>query len=223
MRRFKAAVFDLDGTILDTSEGVLSSVRYAIEASGLPMLPDETLRTFIGPPVQKSFARLYGLSKDEADRAADLFRTHYKDADLMKAKPYSGIYNLFSGLAKAGIKPAIATYKREDYAVRLLRQFHFDEYTDIMRGSDFEGKLTKSDIIRMAIRDAGCTEADAVMIGDSDNDAAGAGALGVSFVGVTYGFGFGTPADVRKFPNIGVADSPREILSVILHASDREG
>ena len=136
---------------------------------------------------------------------------------MLKAVPYDGIYDVFERLADSGIKPAIATYKRQDYATEILVHFGFDKYTDIMYGADHENKLKKNDIIRNAIRDAGVTAPEeAVMVGDSDNDAIGAKLLGVNFIGVTYGFGFHTAADVEKFPNIGAARTTDEILRLIV-------
>ena len=70
MRHYDAVIFDLDGTLLDTSEGIYKSVTYAIDTLGFEKIPSEVLRTFIGPPTQNSFARVYGLEKEEADKPA---------------------------------------------------------------------------------------------------------------------------------------------------------
>lgn len=221
-QRFKAAVFDLDGTLLDTSEGVLASVRYTIDHFGLMMPGEEQLKSFIGPPIQDSFARAYGLTGDILQEIATVFRNRYKEADLLKAVPYQGIYDVFEALTDNGIKPAIATYKRQDYATEILVHFGFDRYTDIMYGADHENRLKKNDIIRRAICDAGVTETgEAVMVGDSDNDAIGAKLLGVQFIGVTYGFGFHTAADVEKYPHIGVAQTTEAILPLIAGGQPR--
>lgn len=216
-QQFKTAVFDLDGTLLDTSAGVLASVRYTIEHFGFRALTEEELRSFIGPPIQDSFAKAYGLEGDILQRIATVFRKRYKEADLLKAVPYDGIYDVFERLIDNGIKPAIATYKRQDYATEILVHFGFDKYTDIMYGADHENKLKKSDIIRNAICDAGVSDpGEAVMIGDTDNDAIGAKLLNMKFIGVTYGFGFHTTADVEKFPNIGAARTADEISRLII-------
>lgn len=216
-QRFKAAVFDLDGTLLDTSEGVLASVRYTINYFGFKPLAEEQLRNFIGPPIQDSFAKAYGLEGNVLQEIATVFRNRYKEADLLKAVPYDGIYDVFERLTENGIKSAIATYKRQDYATEILVHFGFDKYTNIMYGADHENKLKKNDIIRNAISDAGVTAPEeAVMVGDSDNDAIGAKSLGVKFIGVTYGFGFHTAADVEKYPNIGVARTTNEISRVMI-------
>lgn len=215
--QFKVAVFDLDGTLLDTSAGVLSSVKYTIDKFGFKPLSDEMLSSFIGPPIQNSFANAYGLEGPILQEIANVFRNQYKDVDLLKAEPYDGIYEVFEGLLENNIKPAVATYKRQDYATTILRHFGFDKYTDILYGADNENKLKKKDIIEKALFDAGITYyKDAVMIGDSDNDAIGAHDIGVHFIGVTYGFGFKNVSDVEKYDNIGVATNTKELENLLV-------
>ena len=217
MSHYDAAIFDLDGTLLDTAEGVTGSIRYVIEKLRLEPLSDEVLRSFIGPPIQNSFARIYGFDKERAAEAAAIFRDIYKDENLLLARPYDGIYDTIKDLKKSGVHCAVATYKRQDYTDRLLGHFGFDRICDKICGSDFEGKLTKKDIIRNAIEYLGVTDySRAVMIGDSDNDAIGADALGVPFIAVTYGFGFSDDADAGQFPNAGIAHTPEEITRIIL-------
>lgn len=217
VHQYKAAAFDLDGTLLDTSAGVLASVRYTIDKFGFEPLTEAQLKNFIGPPIQDSFARQYNLKGNILQEIATVFRDRYKNVDLLKAVPYSGIYDVFKILNDHGIKPVIATYKRQDYATMILKHFHFDEYTDIMYGADHENKLKKKDIIEMALKDAGISDfSEAVMIGDSDNDAIGANAIGTDFIGVTYGFGFKSHDDVIRFHSVGVADSTMDITKIIL-------
>ena len=116
-----------------------------------------------------------------------------------------------------GIRPAIATYKRQDYASEILLHFGFDRYTDIMYGADHENKLKKKDIIEKALIDMEISNySDTVMIGDSDNDAIGAADIGMKFIGVTYGFGFKNAEDVRRFPNIGAAGSTKELKTLLI-------
>lgn len=216
-QRFKVVVFDVDGTLLDTSEGVIASVKYTIEKHRLHTLTDEVLSTFIGPPIQDSFARTYGLEGDILQELATTFRNQYKDVDLLKAVPYEGIYEVFEELIKAGIKPAIATYKRQDYALEIMQHFGFDKYTDIIYGADHENKLKKRDIIEKALKDSGAADyMEAVMIGDSDNDAIGAQGIGTHFIGVTYGYGFKSADDVNKFTNVGIANNTKELIPLLV-------
>lgn len=208
MSRYSLAVFDVDGTLLDTTNGVLSSVKYTIEQFGFEMLPQDKLLDFIGPPIQDSFANAYGLSGDILQEIATVFRNRYKTADLLNAVPYSGIFDLFDQLSRSGVRPAVATYKREDYAITLLRHFGFDRYTSIMFGGDHENKLKKCDIIKKCIDAAGIDDiSKVIMIGDTLNDAVGAKNLGIDFAAVTYGFGFKTRQELDSINKKCIAHS----------------
>ncbi len=217
MRDYDAVIFDLDGTLLDTSEGIFASVSYVIDKLGLPKITPEVLRTFIGPPIQRSFAKVYGMDKEGADMAANMFRDRYKEDDILLAVPYEGIFDTLEKLRDAGVKTAVATYKRQDYAEKILIHFGFDKAVDAIFGSDAEGILTKSDIIENAVRALGVADHKrCVMVGDSDNDAEGAKGIGAAFIGVTYGFGFAKKDDVDAFPNIGFAKDTKDILRIVL-------
>lgn len=212
----RAVIFDVDGTLLDTTEGVLSSVKYTIAAHRLPTIAEEKLLSFIGPPIQDSFARQYGLEGAVLQELATTFRERYKEGDVLKALPYEGIYEVCDELTRRGIAIAVATYKRQDYAEKIMRHFHFDRYTDIIYGADHENKLKKADIIRMCLEAAGVEPAEAVMVGDTEHDALGAAAAGMDFIAVTYGFGFRKKEDAMRFEHtLGAAERPREILNYI--------
>ncbi|MBQ7384645.1 MAG: HAD hydrolase-like protein [Clostridia bacterium] len=213
MSKYDLAVFDLDGTLLDTRAGVISALRYTIDELGYKMPDEETLNTFIGPPVQDSFARVYGLEGSILQDIATLFRNYYSTKTLLEAKLYDGIIDVFSELCNRGIKPAVATYKREDYAVKLLCHFGFDKYTDIMFGGDHENKLKKRDIIEKCISVGGVSDIGrVVMIGDTDLDAIGAEAVGADFIGVSYGFGFKTLDDIKTVKSVGGVDRAIDLL-----------
>jgi len=195
--RYDTVIFDLDGTLLDTSEGILRSVKYTVEQLGFPLPAPEVLRTFIGPPIQDSLRRAYDLTREEAAEAAEIFRNRYKDHDLLYASVYPGIPELLGKLRAEGLKTAVATYKRQDYTGKLLAGFGLDTLVDAVCGSDFEGKLTKSDIIDNAVLETRSADRTRIiMVGDSDNDLIGAKKAGLRFAGVTWGFGFRCEKDI---------------------------
>ena len=217
--KYGYVLFDLDGTLLDTRQGVISAAVNAMERYGKDVPDQKTLESLIGPPMQISFQKLYGLSESEAMEMANTFRDAYKtDKYLFQAEPFEGIYNLLQSLKDFKIKIGIATYKREDYAKRLLIEKGFDKHTEFMYGSDFEGKLKKQDIIKLCLDDMGCNDyKQAVYVGDGDSDGKGANAIDMNFIAVTYGFGFKKPEDAEPFNPIGVANSCIQLEEMLLN------
>lgn len=219
--KYELAIFDLDGTLIDTSEGILAAVAYTFDIYGIPPLEGNAKRRFIGPPIQESFQQLPGVDKRTALEMAKVFRDRYKDVDLLKAKPYDGIFPLLQKCKNFGIKTAVATYKREDYALKLLNHFGFDRYMTCMFGTDMAGTMTKAGIIRRCMESCNEKPSSSMMIGDSPNDMNGAIAAGIGFLGVSYGFGYtpGQKMDESPFV-IGMSDSPDEIWKFVKNEED---
>ena len=218
MNNYNYAIFDLDGTLLDTSQGVISAAVQAMKDYKKEVPDNTTLKKIIGPPMQVSFKNMFGLTDTEAMQMADLFRNYYKtDNYLFQAIPYEGIYDVFSSLNASGINIGVATYKREDYAIKLLHKNKFDKYTQYMYGSDFAGKLKKKDIIELCLKEMGCLDySKAVYIGDSDSDGSAANLVGVDFIAVNYGFGFSKNDDSKKYNPIGIAEKCMDIKDILL-------
>lgn len=186
----KGVIFDLDGTLLDTSEGIIDAVKYTIRKLNYSELEDNKIKEFIGPPIQKSFEKFFNCSISEAQEAANIFRNYYKTNSLLKASPYPGIYELLSYIKENGCALAVATYKREDYALELLKEFGFDDYCSVMHGADNMNEMTKADIIKLCIEELGIEAEETIYVGDTEGDYLGARECGMGFVGVSYGFGF---------------------------------
>lgn len=188
--RYKYLIFDLDGTLLDTSEGIKEAVLSACRDMGYSELSEEELKSFIGPPIQDSFMKKFGSSKADSQQAADLFREYYRNDFLLKAIPYDSIFQLIKLLYSKGVHISVATFKREDYAMELLSAFGFAKYCDSIYGGDNYNQLTKADIIAKCIDGTDFELNEVVYIGDTLNDYKSACENGVDFIGVTYGFGF---------------------------------
>jgi len=211
----QAVLFDLDGTLLDTTEGILESAVHAARTLGLDVLPRSTMLRFVGPPIQDSFRTFYGCDPVAAQSAADVFRAYYKETALLKARPYPHVIELLDSLRASGLRIGVATYKREDYAITLLEHFDIARRCDVIHGGDNFNRLTKADIIELCIRDMGADKAATVLVGDTVHDAKGAANAGIDFIGVTYGFGFREESDMSDYPSVGCAQTPLEILERI--------
>ncbi|MEF9938887.1 MAG: HAD hydrolase-like protein [Clostridium sp.] len=212
---YKGVIFDLDGTLLDTAEGVLSSVRHAIDTMGYTPLSDEVMRTFIGPPVKRSLLATYHLSEEEACQATEVFRNHYKDYDLLKAVPYEGIMDFLNVLKSRGIKIGVATLKRDDYSHTLLEHFHIAEYCDSICGSDMASKMLKIDVLDQCMDEMGLPNDQVVLIGDTSSDGEGAQQAGIDFIAVTYGFGYRTKEEWSRFHPVFTASHVSEIIDFL--------
>jgi len=208
----KLVIFDLDGTLMNTKPGIVAGLGYAIEKAGLPLPDDATFDTFIGPPLESSFERVYGIPNEQMQEIIRTYRKRYLEGDIYNSIPYDGIFDLMAELKKRGIDMAVATYKLESMARDLLSRFHFTDYISCIFGKDKNNTLTKSDIIRKGIAESGHTPEETVMIGDSHYDAVGAEEAGVDFIGVLYGFGFKTAEDVNEYKNIGVSETAMGVL-----------
>ncbi len=181
-------IFDLDGTILDTSEGVTNSVKYAESQLGLDKLPYEKQKMFIGPPPTDLYMKLYHLDRNTAEKATRFHREYTKKNALTMAKVYPGVVHVLEELKKAGKKLAVGTLKREDMARALLEYYEIADFFDLIMGMDELESLTKADIlVKISMR---LNALSPVLIGDTVYDKEGADGAKIDFIGVTYGFGF---------------------------------
>jgi len=218
MTKYKAVIFDVDGTLLDTKEGITDAVKHTINKLTLTPLANNLLCQFVGPPIQNSFISHYGLSSIEAQNAANIFREYYAKFSLFKAIPYDGIFDVMNNLKQQEVKIGVATYKRQDYAIDLLVHFGFHKYCDAICGADDNNILKKNDIILNCLTQLNIHKyGEAVMIGDSENDAVGAEKIGINFIGVTYGFGFKDESDVKKYKNTGCVKDVKSLGEILKH------
>ena len=216
----KYVIFDLDGTLLDTSRGILESVRHTLQAMELPPLSEEEALGFIGPPLRASFMRICGCGEEEARRATDLFRACYQAGALFHAEEYEGLRELCALFASRGVRMAVATNKPQRFAEALLREFALDGFFDPICGADESGSLTKAALICRCMGGMGAERAETVLVGDTDNDAKGAAEAAVSFIAVSYGFGFRQAEDLTAYPCLALADSPAQIGEIVLQSEE---
>lgn len=202
-------IFDLDGTLLDTSPGIFGSVRYAEQHMKLPPVDDLVLPQFVGPPPKEMYMKIYGLTQEEALNAVSFHREYGMNKAIYEAEVYAGIPETLSELRKRGCKLAVATLKKQAIAEVILENFKLAEYFDSIVGMNEEETLTKKDTIELAMKDTNSSEA--VMVGDSNYDYLGAKEARAGFIGVLYGFGFNKNGEY----DFSVVDKPGEILDVI--------
>ena len=162
----KYLLFDLDGTITDSADGITNSVSYALGNLGISEEKSNLYR-FVGPPLVDSFKEFYGFDEKKAEEGVRLYREYY------------------------AVKGILATSKPQIYAKQILKHFELAEYFDDIQGSSMDGsKIHKEDVIQSALSDNQITDMQEVlMIGDRKHDVLGSGKFGISCVGVLYGYG----------------------------------
>ena len=186
--KFDAYLFDFDGTVAETGEGIRKSAAYALERMGRPVPEKAVLDRFIGPPLHDSFMNLCGLSDDEADRAIALYRERYVDIGLYESYIYPGVAALLKALHQSGAHVAVASAKPQFMLERLAAHYGIDRYLDVIVGIGAERhSADKRDLILRALP-AGTAPERACMVGDRCFDIEAAKALGLCAVGADYGY-----------------------------------
>lgn len=214
--------FDLDGTLVNSADGILNSVEYAVQRLGLPRRPREQLLHFIGPPLVHTFSADYGLEKAEALRAVDIYREYYQERGIFECRLYAGIPELLDCLQEKGYGLVLATCKPTVSAVRVLEHFGFADRFAVISGPELDGtRNEKHEVIAYAKeRIGGLDHAGALMVGDRRDDVLGAAKNGMRCAGALWGFG-----SKQELVDAGAAyllTSPQEAaerLPAILHAS----
>lgn len=185
----KYFLFDLDGTLTDTGEGIMTSAQYALDFFGIYNEPRENLRRFVGPPLEFSFKEFYGLSTQQAWLAIEKYREHYREHGVFESPLYNGINELLSELSQRA-KVCLATSKPMFFAEQIIKMREIDKYFTVAVGAELDGTRTdKAQVIEEVLRKLDFPPKDEViMIGDRRQDVIGAKAHEIECIGVKYGY-----------------------------------
>ena len=192
MANYDIVLFDFDGTMIDTSDGIFKSIIYALNADGQPVPTEDTLRKFIGPPIYDSFKNIFGYTdEDKIEWMIKKYRERYSVLGLFEARYYDGIEELLIKLKENGIKVATASSKPKKFIERILNETGFAKYIDYIGGTVFDEKGSgKTGILLNALENLNCTDKSrAIMVGDRKFDIEGAKGAGIETIAVLYGFG----------------------------------
>ena len=209
----RLVLFDLDGTLVDSTPGIWASVRAAAEALGLPRPTPEQLRRMVGPPLQDGFALVLGVPPDDVPRAVAAYRAHYSAGALLDAAVYPGVPELLAALAGAGATLAVATSKPEPFAVRLLAHVGLLPSFASVHGATFDGAVRHKDQVVAAALAAHPDGVRPVLVGDRAHDVLGAAAHGLPCIGA--GWGPAPPGELADAGAALVAATPREVLAAL--------
>ena len=181
-------IFDFDGTVCNTGEGIIKSVKYALSAFGYDLPEnDSELSFFIGPPLVKSFMKYCTCDEETAQALVVKYRERYTDIGVYESCLYPEIEKLLQALKSDGAKIAVASSKPKVFIDVLLEKFGILKYFDAVCGVQFNSDCeTKASIIGRAVNDLGADKSDVLMIGDTRFDIEGANENGIKSVGVMW-------------------------------------
>ncbi|KDF01724.1 hypothetical protein Y900_023035 [Mycolicibacterium aromaticivorans JS19b1 = JCM 16368] len=215
--RPQLVIFDLDGTLTDSAEGIVASFRHALAAVGAEAPGGDLTGRIVGPPMHQTLGGL-GLG-DRADEAIAAYRADYTSRGWAMNSLFDGIPQLLADLRAAGVRLAVATSKAEPTAQRILEHFELADYFDVIAGASIDGvRSSKADVLAHALGQLQPLPERVIMVGDRAHDVEGAAEHGIDTVVVGWGYG----ADDFREPQLAEAAAAhvptvtalREVLGV---------
>lgn len=217
MARYDYVIFDFDGTVVDTGEGILKSLQYSFEQMGAPVPDLQQLRKFIGPPIYYSYTHFYNISENEVEEYIKKYRERYRVKGIYECELYTGLTELLDLLRAKGIKTAIASSKPEGLIYDVADYLGITNKFDAIVGVklDDSNHSTKTGLVLEAMRLSGAQDKSRVlMVGDRCFDIDGAYGAGVDSCGVLWGYGSQAEFEEHKAKYI-VADT-KELTEIVL-------
>ena len=203
-------LFDLDGTLIDSREGIFLSLRHAFDDCGIKF--DGDLTQFIGPSFVTSFPRLPATDAELTQKLALSYRAVYKAEGVYRCRLYNGIIDLLSSLKARGKTIALATSKPLVFANTILARKRIAKYFDYVGGSDPTACITEKEQVLSALTKHFSSKARTALVGDTIYDCLGAKSVGIDCIGVTYGFG--NSDELRQHASI-IASSVKELKKIL--------
>lgn len=208
-------LFDFDGTVFDTAEGITKCVQYALGKMGIEAELDE-LMCFAGPPLVEMFMQKYGMSEKDALNATELYRERYLPIGWAECSPFDGMHELMQRLRAAGKKLAVATSKPERLARQILEHYSMTDDFDLICGSEFDGtRGQKWEVIDFVLKSLGIEPTDAIMVGDRKYDVIGAKKCGLDCIGVR--FGYAEPNELEEHGAVYIAETADDLYNYLVN------
>ena len=216
MRRYDYVIFDFDGTVIDTGEGILKSLQFAFLDQGRAAPDLSDLKKFIGPPIHYSFTHFYGVSEAQVGDYIKSYRSRYREKGVFEAELYDGMVETIEALRARGVKTGIASSKPEKLIYDVMAHFHLTDLFDAVVGTQFDDSnhAGKADLVRESMRKLGAADKSRVlMVGDRYFDIDGAAGAGVDSCGVL--FGYGSKEEFEAHHATYIIESAKELLELV--------
>lgn len=212
---YSTILFDLDGTLTDSQQGIINSIEYALKKYEIRVESKADLHKFLGPPLKDSFMQFCGFSEEKAEEAVNFYREYFREKGIFENSVYPGVYDLLEKLKMKNKKLILATSKPEPFTFRILEHFDLLKYFDFVAGSNLDNtRGRKDEVISYALNSCKITDlSSAIMVGDREHDIIGAKKVGIDSVGVLYGYG-----NLRELKNAGaayIAKNTDEIYKIV--------
>ena len=217
MTGYTTLLFDLDGTLTDSTEGILKCLVNAIEQMGFEV-PEDTNK-FLGPPIRQSFAEFCGMNEEQTAQAVKIFRERYSKVGLFENRVYDGIPEMLERLKNGGKRLMVATSKPQVYAIRIFDRFGLSQYYEFVGGAELDGSRDyKDEVIEYVLAQTGITDRSSVlMIGDRRQDVLGAHKTGIKCMGILWGYG--STEELTEAGADYIAETPDKAAEAILFNS----
>ncbi len=208
-------LFDLDGTLTDSAEGIIRSAQYMQEKMGMPIWQSEDLHFMIGPPLRESFRDAFHMDETQIEQGILHFRERYFSVGLFENIVYTGIPETLQQLRAMGKRLAVATSKHQSTAIRILEHFGLTEYFEIIGGDDqASARNTKAKVIAYVMEQLQADTTDIIMVGDRKFDIEGAHTMHIPAIGVLYGYG--NQQELTACGADAIVQTPQDLLTVFI-------
>lgn len=211
---YKLFIFDLDGTLADTSAGIYSCHIYANQQMGKPITDKSILDGIIGGPLLESYKVKFGYSDEDAKKAVSIYRKQYETVGIVGATLYNGMAETLAQLKSSGVFLAVATLKAERLAKPMLAHLGIAHFFDVIHGVDDNDICTKADLLKKCIAELGVSADETVLVGDSVHDMKGAEQTGIDFIAALYGFDFHSESVISSNSFRASIKTPMELLTL---------
>ncbi|KKW65207.1 HAD-IA family hydrolase [Mycolicibacterium elephantis] len=209
-------IFDLDGTLTDSAQGIVSSFRHALTSVGADVPDGDLAGMVVGPPMHHTLQEL-GLG-ERTDAAIAAYRSDYRARGWAINRLFDGIPALLADLRAAGVRLAVATSKAEPTAQRILAHFGLDDHFEVIAGASVDGsRALKADVVAHAVAQLAPLPERVLMVGDRSHDVEGAAEHGIDTVVVGWGYGrgdFDDPDSPAALAHVSTVEELREVLGV---------
>jgi phosphoglycolate phosphatase len=207
-------LFDLDGTLLDPSAGLLGAIQHALRELGKPVPPAAELSWMIGPPLRASFSELLG-GAEETPAAIGHYRAYYGARGMYEAVVYQGIPEALEALEAAGCRLIVATAKPYRFARPILQHFGLANRFVAIHGPELDGtRDAKADLIAFILAAEGVAVDAALMVGDRALDVEAAASHGIA--SIAAGWGYGSRAELSAAGAAAICVTPGALAGLVL-------